>query len=96
MKAPSDETCRETAQKIQSEHPHWLIMWGSYSREYTAFPLLPVPPGTFVHSPDPSMLETAMQEIELAAARDTTPGWQAQHGQNQRQTIPREDHGHDV
>lgn len=74
--SPADEMCRRMAQRLQSENPRWLIVWGPYTREYTAFPLLPVPPGTFVHSRDPRALKAAMEEVERAVAQQPpAPGW---------------------
>jgi len=72
MTAPSDETRRTTARRLQNEHPRWLIIWGLHSREYWAFPSLPVPPGTYLHAPHPVLLEEAIREVELAIT-----GWQS-------------------
>jgi hypothetical protein len=70
-----DEQSYETAWNIEQEHPHWMVVWGLYSRQYWAFPLLDVPPGTIVHAPDPVMLVAAIEEVELTAAHSAEPGW---------------------
>ncbi|MGH7869693.1 MAG: hypothetical protein ACREP9_19215 [Candidatus Dormibacteraceae bacterium] len=71
----TDEQSYETAQKIEQAHPHWMVVWGLYSREYWAFPLLDVPRGTIVHATDPDMLVAAIEDVELAAAHSAEPGW---------------------
>jgi len=76
MSAPSDEICRRAALRLQGEHPHWLIIWGAYSREFWAFPSLPVPRGTVVHAPHPVLLKDAICDVELAMAQ-AVPGWQS-------------------
>jgi hypothetical protein len=70
-----DEQSYEAARTIEKAHPHWMVVWGLYSRQYWAFPLLDVPPGIIVHAPDPVMLVTAIEEVELAAAQSAEPGW---------------------
>jgi hypothetical protein len=70
-----DEQFYETARKIEKEHPHWMIVWGLFSRQYWAFPLFDVPPGTIVHAADPVMLVAAIEEVELTAAQTAGPGW---------------------
>ncbi len=75
MPRDADELCYQTARKIEKVHPQWMVVWGLYSREYWAFPLLPVPRGTIVHAPDPGLLVTAIDEVELTAAQSTQPGW---------------------
>ena len=37
-----DERCRAIAEEIQQQRPGWLIIWGVYSRRFTAYPLFPV------------------------------------------------------
>ena len=71
----TDESNYGTARQIENGHPHWMVVWGLYSRQYWAFPLLPVPPGTIVHAADPVMLVTAIEEVELTAAQSVQPGW---------------------
>ena len=60
-----DDACRELARRIEKANPHWLVMWGAFSREYWAYHLLPVPSGTIVHAPIVEALLTGMREVEL-------------------------------
>jgi len=60
-----DDACREMARRIEKANPHWLVMWGTFSREFWAYPLLPVPSGTIMHAPYVEMLVTGMRKVEL-------------------------------
>ena len=71
----TDELNYDTARQIEKGHPYWMVVWGLYSRQYWAFPLLPVPRGTIVHAADPVMLVAAIEEVELTAAQTAGPGW---------------------
>lgn len=71
------ERGHDTAAAIGREHPHWLVMWGVWSREYWAFPMLAVPQGTLVHAPDPGMLAAAMAEVEISIQHRPAMGWAA-------------------
>ena len=71
----TDAVCYEMAQKIEKAHPHWMVVWGLYSRLYWAFPRLDVPRGTLVHAADPVMLVAAIEYEELTAAQSAGPGW---------------------
>lgn len=65
--AEHDRTCRGIAAEIGREHPRWLVLWGLYSREFWAYPRLPVERGTVVHAPDAEMLLAGMTEVEAMA-----------------------------
>jgi hypothetical protein len=59
---------RLTAARIQQASPHWLLMWGTHSRRYFAFPLFAAPPGTIVTASGPDRLLTRMRQAEAATA----------------------------
>ena len=60
-----DETARQMARRLQQAHPGWLVLWGTYSREFWAYPTLPVPRGTILHSPDADTLAARIREARL-------------------------------
>lgn len=64
-----DDRYPEIAATIGREHPRWVVLWGPYSREFWAYPCLPVPRGTIVHAGDPDMLVAGMSDVELMAAQ---------------------------
>ena len=53
------------ARRLQQAHPGWLVLWGTYSREFWAYPCLPVPRGTILHAPDADTLATRIRETSL-------------------------------
>jgi hypothetical protein len=59
---------RLTAARIQQANPRWLLMWGSHSRRYFAFPLFAAPPGTIVTASGPDRLLTRMRQAEAATS----------------------------
>jgi hypothetical protein len=57
---------RLTAARIQHASPCWLVMWGTHSRRFFAFPLFGAPPGTIVTASGPDRLLTRMRQAETA------------------------------
>jgi len=80
MTAGPDDLARATAQRIERDHPGWLILWGYHSRLYWAFPRFQAPPGTIVAAPDAAELTTRMQHAELAASAHRPPPRQPRRG----------------
>ncbi len=66
MRPELDESARTIAQRIGRDFPQWLVMWGTYSRVYWAYPTFPAPGGTIVHSHDPGELTRQMREIQMS------------------------------
>ena len=58
--AADDDEHRETAARIDRDSPAWLVLWGSYTRQFIAFPLFPSPPGTFITAYYPDALIARM------------------------------------
>jgi hypothetical protein len=59
-----DDTCRATAEQIHQTRPQWLVLWGTYSRRFWAFPLFEMRPRMLVHASSPDALITRMDEAE--------------------------------
>ena len=69
-----DPSQRLTAARIQQANPGWLLIWGTHSRRYFAFPLFGAPRGTIVTASAPDRLLTRMRRAETAAAHpDMSP-----------------------
>ena len=60
-----DQAARQMACRLQGAHPGWLVLWGTYSREFWAYPCLPVPAGTILHAPDADTLTARIRETRL-------------------------------
>jgi hypothetical protein len=59
-----DNACREVAERISQDRPQWLVMWGSYSRLYWAFPLFEMRPRILICAGYPDALVARMDEAE--------------------------------
>ena len=70
-RAPWPRDPESIADRIQDENPHWLVVWGEFSKYYTAFPLFNG--GTYVTAPDPDTLVARMGVTERDAARSRKP-----------------------
>jgi hypothetical protein len=65
MDAADDEIQhRDTAAGLQRDHPRWLVVYGTYTRQYVAFPLFTAPPGTILSNGKPGELVRQMQKTE--------------------------------
>jgi len=56
------------AERIMEVFPHWLVMWGAYSRQFWAYPLFDVPAGTIVRAADASTLAGMMRRLQRRVA----------------------------
>jgi hypothetical protein len=56
--------CQEQAARLDRDNPQWLVLWGTFSREFVAFPLFLVPAGTVLHSESSPELVRRMRQTE--------------------------------
>jgi hypothetical protein len=66
-----DARFRDTARRIEGDHPGWMVVFGTYTRQYVAFPLFHVPPGTVLADADP---DTLTRQIRATERRHRKPG----------------------
>lgn len=45
---PTSAEHKEQAAKLGQDNPQWLVIWGTFSHEFVAFPLFRVPQGTIL------------------------------------------------
>jgi hypothetical protein len=69
-----DPTQRRAADRLQQRNPNWAIIWGTWSRQYWAYPRFHTAPGTLVHAADPATLLAHMRQAELTASPTPHPG----------------------
>lgn len=55
---------RRRAARIGAAFPHWLILWGAWSRRYWAFPRFRAPRGTILHAASPGDLAAQMRQVQ--------------------------------
>lgn len=61
---PPDDDHQETAREIEQQQPGWMVLYGTYSHEYVAFPLFHAPPGTILAAAYPPALIARIQQTE--------------------------------
>jgi hypothetical protein len=64
--ALDDDAAREAAERTQRENPGWLVVFGSYTKQFVCFPLFPAPAGTIVTARYPGAIPPRMRMIERA------------------------------
>jgi hypothetical protein len=64
-----DPAQRRAATRLTLRNPRWLILWGTHSRIYWAYPRFEARPGTIVSAPTITDLLTGMRQTELATQR---------------------------
>lgn len=59
-----DDACRVVAEDIQRQRPDWLVLWGTYSKRFVAFPLFAVRERAIVIAHYPDALLPRLDEVE--------------------------------
>src|ERR1700691_6027474 len=59
-----EEDHREQAARLDRDNPRWMVVWGTFSHEFVAFPLFQVPPGTVLCSKSGPEIERRMRQAE--------------------------------
>jgi hypothetical protein len=55
----------QVAERLEKDNPEWLVMYGSYSREFVAFPVYPdAPDNCYCSAKDPAALDGHIRETE--------------------------------
>jgi hypothetical protein len=63
-----DPDQRRVAARIAQHSPQWVVIWGTATREFWAFPVFQVPAGTIAHHGAPAALTRQMRQIQTAVA----------------------------
>jgi hypothetical protein len=61
---PDEREYRAAADEIQRRRSGWLVIWGVYSRRFTAYPLFPVRHRVIIVADYPQALVERMDEAE--------------------------------
>jgi hypothetical protein len=61
-----DSGQHERAARISQVFPLWLILWGTWSRRYWAYPRFRAPRGTILQAADPGDLVAQMRQVQAA------------------------------
>ena len=58
------------AERLEADNPDWMVVYGSYSREFVAFPVYPdAPDNCYCSAKDPSALDGRIRETERRTGR---------------------------
>jgi hypothetical protein len=76
----SDDECLDIVARISQDFPDWLVIWGTYTRQFVAFPLFAAPPGAFVTAHRPGALITRMRNTERTLGTLPPKGTANAHG----------------
>jgi hypothetical protein len=64
--ALDDDAAREAAERTERENPGWIVMFGSFTKQFVCFPKFPAPVGTIVTALYPDAIPPRMRVIERA------------------------------
>ena len=70
----NDDDFREIARQIEQQQPGWIVIWGSYTQQFVAFPLFELPSGTIVTARYPDALTDRMRRTERRFRRPPEKG----------------------
>ncbi len=57
---------RQMAESLRQRHPGWMVMYGTYSRMFWAFPLFTTLAGHYAGAADPAELDRLMSAAEAS------------------------------
>ena len=58
---------KRVAERLEEDHPRWIVLFDDYSREFVAFPRFAAPWGTVVAARYPGALPVRMRAAETGA-----------------------------
>jgi hypothetical protein len=70
------EACREIAEELEQQHPRWIVIFGTFTREFICLPRFTVPPGFRVVAIYPQAAADRMSKVErLCRVREGLSKW---------------------
>jgi hypothetical protein len=71
-----DDACREIAKVLEQQHPRWIVIFGTFTREFFCLPLFAAPPGLKVVAVYPKAAGDRMSSVErLYRIRESLSKW---------------------
>lgn len=82
MMRETDDDMRRIAERLESDNPLWMVVYGVYTRQFVAFPRFAAPKGTFIAAHYPGAVPARMRQIEreTGISRLGVPPRQADYG----------------
>jgi hypothetical protein len=72
LAALNDDASREAAERTERENPGWIVVFGTYTKQFVCFPRFQAPAGTIITALYPDAIPPRMRRIERSL-RDTLP-----------------------
>ena len=73
-----DDVCREIAKELEQQHPRWIVIFGTFTREFFCLPRFSAPPGLKVVAVYPRAAADRMSSVErLNKVRESMSKWDA-------------------
>jgi hypothetical protein len=74
-----DDACRGIAEELEQQHPRWIVIYGTFTKEFICFPRFAVPPGLKVIAIYPEAAADRMSKTErLYRVREGLSNWNAE------------------
>jgi hypothetical protein len=71
-----DDACREIAKELEQQHPRWIVIFGTFTREFFCLPRFAAPPGLKVVAIYPKAAAERMSSAErLCRIRESLSKW---------------------
>ena len=67
MQRGTTEDMQRVAERLESENPAWIVMFGVYSKQFVAFPRFAAPEGMVIVAVYPGALPERMRKVEHLA-----------------------------
>jgi hypothetical protein len=63
-----EEAAQDVARQLEAKHP-WIVLYGTYTRQFVCFPKFEAPSGTMLVATYPGVLPDRMRRAEEAISR---------------------------
>jgi len=74
-----DDACRGIAKELEQQHPRWIVIFGTFTREFFCLPRFAAPPGLKVIAVYPKAAADRMSSVErLYKVRESLSKWNAE------------------
>jgi hypothetical protein len=64
----TEDDMRYIAERLESDNPLWVVLYGVYSKQFVAFPRFAAPRGTVIAVSYPGAMSVRMRQVEHAAS----------------------------
>jgi len=61
-----DDVPQAVAEQTERENPAWIVIWGTFTKQFVCFPRFDAPPGTVLVARYPGALPSRMRKVESA------------------------------